>query len=487
MMKTMNKLSFVIVLAAGFLFAGCNDLLEDVGPSTSISPEESLGTAEGVDLLRASLYSKMRASASFTTQNLLGPSALADETYTRTGASRYDALNFATGTSGTAHIGNYGAAYNVIQDANLLINSIEDGAVDEGTRDQYEGEAYAFRAYAYHNLIKVYGYEPGNYDIGPESNWNLGVPLRTDSVFEIEDVDEKPRATVEDIYDQIRNDLDEASSLLAGSINNTYANEAFVEGLKARVNLYEGNWGDAAEAAQNAIDLGPDLEDDADGVAAMFVEGSGDHSEALFKLVVDPDTEPIAGSNVNEGPAAYTAQQWWAQIPTESMLSLFDTEDYRYQGWFKPCGVTGCDSANSQQIASNKYNGDKGNLADDLPFMRVSEMYLILAEASAKDANTVTTEAIDALQDLKDARNAGDIPVDALADLEAFEDEILDERVRELHMEGHRFFDLKRLGRHIPDPNTGDIKIRFDSYRILAPLGNNNLNANSELEENPNY
>jgi starch-binding outer membrane protein, SusD/RagB family len=483
-MNTMNKLSFIVVLAVGLLFAGCNDMLEDVDPSTSISPEEALETAEGVDLVRASLYSEMRASMSFTTQNLIGPSALADESFVRDGASRYDALNYATGTSGTSHLGSYTAAYNVIQVANQLINSIGEDAVDAGTRDQYRGEAYAFRAYAYHMLVKVYGYEPGNYAAGPE-NWDLGVPIFTESVFEVEDIEQRPRATVDEVYDLILSDLDEAATLLAGSSNRTYANETFVEGMQARVNLFAGNWEEAAEHAQNTIDMGPGLVDDADDMAVMFNETAGNHPEAIFVLEVDSDTEPIAGSNVNNGPAAYTAQQWWAQLPTQYVLDLFDEDDYRTV-WFKPCPAgAGCDAANDSEVASIKWNGDKGNFADDLPFMRVAEMYLILAEAEARSGLAPAAGA-PALEELRDARNAGAIPAEALVDMDAFEDLILEERVRELHFEGHRFWDLKRLERHIPDPFGGD-KIRSDSYRILAPIGNSNLNANPELVENPGY
>ncbi|MEX2347598.1 MAG: RagB/SusD family nutrient uptake outer membrane protein [Balneolaceae bacterium] len=486
-MKTMNKLSFILVIVTGLLFVGCSDVLQDVDPSTAISDEEALSSAEGVDLLRASIYSKMRESSAFTTRNLIGPGALADESSNRTGSSRYSDLSNATGTSGTAHLGNnayYEDSYNVIQDANLLIGGIEDEVLDQSTEEQYRGEGYALRAYAYHNLVKAFGYEPGNYDLGPEGNWDAGVPLRTGPVFSIEDVDERERATVDAVYEQILSDLDNAETLLAGVSDNSYANEAFVYGLKARVNLYAGNWDDAAEAAQNAIDLSATLEDSEEGVATMFDEGAGNHPEALFKIVVDPDTEPIAGSNVNNGPAAYTAQQWVAQIPTQFVLDIYDEDDYR-NGWFKPCPASGCDAANDSEVASLKWDGNKGNLADDLPLMRVSEMYLIQAEALAKEANSPAA-GVNPLQELKDARNAGTIPAEALLSMEAFEDEILDERVRELNFEGHRFWDLKRLGRHIPTP-TGDQKIRFDSYRLLAPIGNANLNSNPELVENPNY
>lgn len=510
----MKKLSLLAVLAVALLFAGCSDVLEDVDPSTSISDEEAVSTEEGVDLLRASLYSTMRGSFAFTTQNLVGPGAFADESRTRTGATRFQDLNTAVGTSGTSHLTNYGPAFNLIQNANVIIGGIEDGVLDQGTLDQYRGEALALRAYAYHNLVRAYGYEPGNFDQGPEGNWDLAVPLRTEPVFEIDDVDERPRATVDEIYEQIFTDLQEASDLLAGTINETFVNETFVEGLKARAHLYAGNWEEAAEHAENAINMGPALVDSPTGIADMFFEGGGDHPEALFKIEVNPNTEPIAGSNVNDGLAAYTSIQWTAQLPTVALLSLYDEDDYRlgapvldddgelttdpqtgtiaYEGgWFRPCFNTvggnqqGCDAVNELGLTTTKWNGDKGNLADDIPLMRVSEMYLIYAEARARAENDPNAGA-DVLQALRDARNAGDIPAEALTSMEAFEDEILDERMRELNFEGHRYWDLKRLGRDIPQVD-GSIKMAANSFRILAPIGNTNLNANPALEENPGY
>ena len=64
--------------------------------------------------------------------------------------------------------------------------------------------------------------------------------------------------------------------------------------------------------------------------------------------------------------------------------------------------------------------------------------------------------------------------------------EILNERIRELIVEGHRFWDLKRLGRDVRHPD-GSIKMFADSYRILAPIGTNARDVNPLLEENPVY
>jgi len=70
--------------------------------------------------------------------------------------------------------------------------------------------------------------------------------------------------------------------------------------------------------------------------------------------------------------------------------------------------------------------------------------------------------------------------------MDAFEDFILDERMRELALEGHRFYDLKRMGRDVRNPD-GSAKIRADSYRILPQIGTSLRNVNPLLVENPGY
>ena len=372
-----------------------------------------------------------------------------------------------------------------------------------------------------HHLVRALGYEPGMIPSGAiDPNWDRGIIIRTNPTLDVADADQRPRSTVAQTYAQILDDLGTAKTLLAGvNDDNTRITEAFVDGMIARVNLYAGNWGTAAAAAQDAIiNSGRELENDADGVAGMFFESDGGHPEALFKIVVNPNTEGIGGSNVNDGLAAYTSSQWVSQIPTQRAMSLYDEDDFRlgsfvtddegnvitdpdtgvrlYEGgWYQPCFndqqntvVGGCTGGvrNSAGLSTNKWNGDKGNLADDIPLMRISEMYLIRAEALAKDAGSASAGEA-ALNTLRNARGLGNVAADALASLEAFEDEILDERTRELIVEGHRFWDLKRLGRDIRNPD-GSLKMQYNtSYRILAPIGQGLINVNPELEENPGY
>lgn len=488
----MNKIkligSFVVAL---LLFAGCNDLLEDPSPATSLPGEVVLTTEDGVEGLRASIYSKLRASFDYTTEYFIGPSAIADESRNRPGSSRFIGLTEITGNDGgTNGLTSYATTYDIILDANLLISGVEDGVLpDQEVLEQYRGEAYAIRAMALHHLVRVLGYEPGQEVDG----FDLGVVIVTTPTRDIADVGPAPRNTNAEVYNQILDDLSEAKSRLAGRTDDTRITEAFVDGMIARVNLYSGNWGDADQAASDAItNSGKSLVATEDGVANMFDENEGGHPEALFKLVVDRNTEEIAGSNINDGPASYTTQQWIAQLPTNFVIDLFDNDDYRL-GWFEECfdeengeAVAGCTDVNDEGWEIQKWGGEKGNLADDIPYMRLAEMFLIRAEAAAKADNDYTA-GLPYLNDLREARGLDDLVAGTdISSIEELEDEILDERVRELAFEGHRFFDLKRLGRDILNPD-GSTKIRYDSFRILDDIGSGNISSNPELVENPGY
>lgn len=503
----MSKLKTVIYTGiVVILLWSCNDILESVEPATSLAPDEVLSSEEGVNALRASMYAKIRASESsmgFMTDYFVGPSAFTDETRNRPGSTRFQAYTAATGTDGeTTHLAAYTDAYKIIQDANLIAGAIEEGVLDPNTHDRYRGEALAIRAFAMHHLVRALGYEPGMIPAsGPGAGWDLGIIIRTEPTLHLDDADRRARSTVDEVYAQIFSDLSEAKSLLSGiNDDNTYITEAFVDGLTARVNLYAGNWQAAADAAQNAIANFPGaLSNTADAVAGMFHENQGNHPEALFKLVVNPDTENLTGAGTptftNNGPAAYTSVQWVAQIPTQFVIDKYDPEDYRL-GWYGDCienqrqGATasGCGDVNANAWSILKFNGVKGNTIDDYPYFRLAEAYLILAEASAKASNDATAGS-GALNTLREARGLDPIETanpGALGSLQAFEDEILDERIRELAVEGHRYWDLKRLGRHITNPD-GSTKIRNDSHRYLAPIPESRLGENDLLEQNPGY
>lgn len=488
-MRNIKIVSYIIV--ATVLLFGCSDILIDVDPPTSVPGEVVLTSAEGVEALRASMYSKIRASFSYTTDYFVGPSAFADETRSRPGSTRMLEYNLAHGLDGgTTHLGSWNATYNIIQDANLLIGAVGEGVLPAATLNRYRGEALAIRAFAMHHLVRALGYDPTNPNI---NQWDLGIIIRTEPTLDLADADLRARSTVQETYAQILSDLAEAKTLLSGiNANNSYPTEAFVDGVAARVNLYAGNWDAAATAAANAIaNFAGGLVSTPDGVAGMFNENLGNHPEALFKLIIHPTAEQIAGSNINNGTAAYTSNQWVPQLPSQMVIDLYDEDDYRL-GWYGDAienqthgaTATNADAVNDRGWSILKFNGNKGNLSDDHPYMRVAEMYLIRAEAAARTGGPAAGAPY--LNELRQARGLDPVDDPALASMQAFEDEILNERIRELVVEGHRFYDLKRLGRDVRHPD-GAIKFRADSHRILAPVPEAQTGLNPQLVQNPGY
>ena len=191
-----------------------------------------------------------------------------------------------------------------------------------------------------------------------------------------------------------------------------------------------------------------------------------------------------------------------AQVPTQEQLNMYDASgnDYRL-AWYAECnnedggGDQGCPATHPSINSGNspleiqKWNGDLGNYADNVPHIRVAEMYLILAEARLP-SNGATGTGITAtpLNDLRAARGLGPV---AVVDEQA----VLDERRRELVAEGHRFFDLKRLGMDITKaPGTGADDVPYTDFKILDNIPNGEVDLSeaeapedSVLIQNPGY
>ena len=496
-------LKATLALALLIVAQGCDSLIERTEPSTAVSQETALTDPDAVQGIRASMYDRMHSNA-LSTDWLLGPSALADNTSFRGNQGRHQNLNVNSNRAGIG-TGAYNNIYNLINDANLLINGIEEGVLDEDIEAKYRGEAYFMRALAQHHLVRIFGYDPNGQGgvVSPNSGlgqgFDLGIVLRTEPTLELSDASDKPRAPVPEVYDRIISDLENARSIfqnLPADVKENsrfFPSEAAIEGLLARVRLYQRDWSAANTAAQNAIDLagstlGAGLAQPSQ-LTAIFDETTGGNPEGIFEIDTDPATESVGG---NLAISAYTSIQWAAQLPTQDLLDLYESGDARRDQWYSPCydevngeAFDGCSDVNADGLELDKYNSEQGvsRFADDYPHLRVAEMVLIQAEARL---NTDGPQAaIERLNDLREQRNASDLDPGNF-DQQSAMNGILAERRRELVAEGHRFFDLKRLGRDISKP-AGRPAVLFNSPRILDDIPPNQLEVNEELVQNPGY
>jgi hypothetical protein len=490
-MKVLFKLMICICLL--LVSQACNEILENTNPSTAVSQEVALTNPDAVQAIRARVYNRFHVSPDLTTTWLLGPSALVDDTNIRPGRDRFEGFNsndFRVGV-GTAA---YNNLYDVINDANILINGIEEGVLVDELQTQFRGEGLFMRAFALHHLVRIFSYEPGMApSSGDGAGFDLGVIIRTEPTLDVSGADFRSRSSVGEVYTQILSDIDAALTDLntasdSGPFNIT---PAAAQALLARVQLYQGNYAEADAAATAAVSASGARLAAPDEVASMFDENS-ENPEAIFTIDVNSTTET---GGVNDGIAAYTSTQWMAQIPTQDLIEQHEESDARLAAWYTPCinDVTGsdpggCTSVNADGLELHKYASEQGNFADDYVHLRVSEMVLIQAEARLNTDSPAA--AVAKLNELRAQR--GIAPYAGSVDNEAVLDAILEERRLELVAEGHRFFDLKRLGRDLRkaeyDSDTGEVSISFVPYEsssLLDDLPQEEVDLNDMLMQNP--
>jgi len=134
----------------------------------------------------------------------------------------------------------------------------------------------------------------------------------------------------------------------------------------------------------------------------------------------------------------------------------------------------------------NKY---ANNINYTIKIVRLSEVYLIAAEASYQTGNIAgALSYLNQVATKRDNAFTGYISVGT----QVLED-ILTERRKELAFEGHRYWDLARNGRDVVRVNTNTnypgnvpLTIAKDNFRRLLPLPQGELDANTNIKSQQN-
>ncbi|MCD2425733.1 RagB/SusD family nutrient uptake outer membrane protein [Niabella pedocola] len=387
--------------------------------------------------------------------------------------------------------------YRIISNANILISGIDQATGPEADKKFIKGQALAYRAWAHFNLVQLWA---ERYDAAG-ANDGLGIPLLTVNTLE-----GQPRATVKAVYDQINKDLDDAIVLLdgysrSGSAAKSNINRSVAYGFKARVALTQQNWDVAATNAAQAR-AGLSLMSNTD-----YLSGFNDinNTEWMWGSRIITETTPFfyqfhAFMATNYNSSAVKTQP---KAINSSLWEALSVTDVRKKCWIKAgsaatvqAGIPWNSGSAGTGYSYIPYHMKKfwiSNLSGsigDVPMMRVGEMYLIEAEARARQGGH-DVEARTALFDLMSNRDPGYIL--SIKSGQALIDEIMLHRRVELWGEGFRFTDLKRtnsaLNRTIaPNTNTAI------SVTMEVPAGDklwvwlfpqDEINNNPAIVQNP--
>ncbi|SHM15618.1 RagB/SusD family nutrient uptake outer membrane protein [Chryseobacterium polytrichastri] len=313
--------------------------------------------------------------------------------------------------------------YSTINNMNNVITKIDAAEGSQDKKNQVKGQAKTLRAFCYLNLASFYQLSY------LKDKTALTAPIYTEPTT----TNSKPnkRASLEEIYTLIKSDLTDANQLLQNYTRNNKdkIDRSVVNGLLARTYLNTGDWTKAAAAAKVARN----------GYALMTTEKYKDG----FNDISNGEWIWGHGQTQEQSSESYafhfldvssSGSYYYSFMADPYFKNLFDTNDIRYSlfSWDGNPGREGL-----LRYAKFKF---KANLIADIVYMRAAEMYLIEAEADARNGNV--TNAVTVLNQLKLARNANQYN-GSLAQNDVIK-EVLIERRKELFGEGFSLSDIIR-------------------------------------------
>lgn len=519
----MRLFSVIISMAAGFALISCSKSLLDEASKSNITAAALFGSPEGLASATTALYNRERlifrgssdAESVVWTNQMKGT----DITVTRGGAGVQFARYDVTLNAANAQVRQYWSHfYYLIVRANEIIAAGEDLGMDNEMVRQAVAEAKVIRAHSYFYLIRRYDRI-----------------ILNDQATTVGNVEREFRpADPAEVFGLINADLDFAIDALGWvAANPGRYTQGAARHIKAKVALWQQDWEEAALQADEIINNGPyalvPLE-------RIFDGGDLNHSEGI--LVSQWDRAP-GGASIG-GPAGHRLAQYfipnyykisgilvngdnggraWGRVyPNTYLLGLYEEGDDRYNTFYKhywvyddpdnlPAGrqlgerVTTTNSGvyfDQLHPACTKFldkwtkEPTEAQSFKDIIIYRLAETYLIGAEAHMRLKGSADGTARNYISKVRERAGLG------VYNGPVTEDLILEEDARELAFEGHRWFNLKRMGKLVErvrlysgDTGVGAIQPRqnIQDFHVRWPIPQSEIDmmGAANFPQNPGY
>ena len=451
--------------------------------------------AENIFQPVSAAYASMRLSEgrAFSYVSVMGvPSEDDDKGSTDTDGLETKELDNFTFTPTNGHIDAVWVHFfDMVSAANFAIESMakfEEALSDEtalATVASCRGEAKVIRAYAYFNLVRLFGAVP-----------------KIDRTMSAQELGNLKASSVKDVYDFIYQDLDDAIEVLPESfLEKGRYNKYTAMGLKSKVALYRKDWNEAATQADVIIASGRyDLEPDF--VNAFSIEG--EYGKESLMEIGSNDLGQVSGSapicyyGFIQGPRSNepsSMQGWGFKVPSQSLVNFLKGrgDEKRLavtvleRGKPTPDGNVILDRCPNPYYngkvytpsTTNTFTNNSYGLDHNMRLLRYAEVLLIYAEALVEGAQIESKSGISATDALNKVRaRVGLEPVSATLET------IYDERRAELAMEDDRFFDLVRTGKAAAVLASKGFKVNKNE---VFPTPANQIQVNTGLEKTPGY
>lgn len=479
-MKPNIYIRFLLIVLFSISFTACSDWL-DLLPEDDLVSEEFWMSQEDVESILSDTYADFASQV----KTLLLWGELRGGLLSEGRNVPSDAAKIMSGdVTETNSYAQWSTLYKVINGANQILEFAPtvvewDPSFSQNDLNQILSEALFLRSLSYFYLVRVFRDVP-----------LILIPYTSD------EQDYYPsKSTADVILAQIIQDLNKSLENAVNSFSSTEytkgrATVFAVHALLADVYLWTDQYNLAAENCDAIIYSGKYALLGAGNWFENFYPGNSNSS--IFEIQFSKRWGTTPGLY-----ETFSYQQRRQFTINPRVLELFMVEDVREDG--------ATYSTNNLEIW--KYVGineeeERGVALNDNNFIiyRLADVILMKAEAMIELGSF--DEALNLINEVRTKRGIGEIEADA--NLEAFEDILLDERSRELLAEGKHWFDLVRMGKrddyrrkqkvinslilNAPAEAVLALKVKFqDPYSWYLPINRDELQVNLNLEQNPYY
>lgn len=435
-----NRYIIIFFIAFALVLEACHDSVIDLKPLSTLTEANFYETADDMNRAVLGIYSRYQARRDRDWALLEMPTDhLHMSTYRHIGG--LEAVNVLDFQPHNDIFRNFWQAnYNGIFRANAVLANIDKPSDYTGSqKEQLEGEAKFMRALFYFDLVRAFG----------------GVPEVT-RILTVKEAQATPRATEDQIYSLIVNDLKDAIDLLPkpGNIAHGRASEGAAVALLGKVYIYLEDWNNAVQYLEMVEDYNYALEEN---FADLWTLENEDNEEVIFAMKyietlngheLSSDFIPYFGvEGVSEGGNEAADLSWSlhkkfldederkAATIAEYWRSPGSTEDPEWRPYVKKFAVPHVGRASTGSGL-------------DLPVLRYADILLLKAEAlykaNKKEEALVPLNRV-RFRAFKDASYNYELA--DITDPDDFMDILMLERQLELAFENERWYDLVRTDR----------------------------------------
>ncbi|WP_443945805.1 RagB/SusD family nutrient uptake outer membrane protein [Pedobacter sp. AW1-32] len=469
--------SLLVIIA----FSSCEKIL-DKDPTDQLSIEDLFKDVAGSKTALAGAYSNLLSTDHYQTKTMIFPELLAGNLkYSKESAIILsDVYNAIQNPTESSMSDTYTKLYSELNNVNNVIKYTPQASGSETDRIKIVAEAKSIRALIHFDLIRIFA-RPYNYQSGnalPGIALVLQPQLYSDAAPQ--------RATIEECYQTIITDLTDAINAFddteAPALTSTYKQHFFTkssaQALLAKVYLYANKWDQAFLLSDALIKSGKyTLLSNANYVASWT--GKIPSSESILELAIETT---FSGNSLGTYyDVSNTSYRQFAA--TNDILSLYNTSDVRSRAsLFNLLTISGTNYYFTKKYATG------GTSATPVKILRLSELYLIRAEAAVEKTLTDFTQANADLNTIRKRADASATTLN-LTNKTDLINSILLERRKELAFEGNLLFDLTRRKKDVERVDvTSSVKnFTATDYRLVMPIPIATMNVNNKMIQNEGY